>query len=233
MLTLAIDTSSPTSGVAVADGGKLLGAVSTTVGETYSSRFFRQLEFLMGELNLELPRVDLFVVINGPGSFTGLRVGITTAKALAEVHEKPVVGVSALEALAWEMVGVGRYVAPVLDARRGQVFGGLYESEVGECGAELREVMRQCVMEPGEFLREVRERAGGVGVSFVTPAPELIAGKITEFPGSMLVTRSAMLAPAAAKLGAQRAARGVAGSALELDANYIRRSDAELLWKAH
>src|SRR5579862_361253 len=224
MLTLGIDTSSPTSGIAVVSDQAILGTVSTTVVETYSSRFFRHLEFLLSELELRLADFALFVVVSGPGSFTGLRVGIATAKALAEAHGKPVVGISALEALASEGMIQGRFVAPVLNARREQVFAAVYEAEGEDMG--------EGVMEPGEFVREARERAGGVPLTFITPSPELIAGEISGLNDVMMLTTSAMLAPAAAKLGERRALRGLATSALELDANYVRRSDAELLWKA-
>lgn len=228
MLTLGIDTSSPTSGIAVVSDQAILGTVSTTVVETYSSRFFRHLEFLLSELELRLADFALFVVVSGPGSFTGLRVGIATAKAFAEAHGKPVVGISALEALASEGMIQGRFVAPVLNARREQVFAAVYEAE----GEDMREVMGESVMEPGEFVREARERAGGAPLTFITPSPELIAGEISGLNDVMMLTTSAMLAPAAAKLGERRALRGLATSALELDANYVRRSDAELLWKA-
>jgi tRNA threonylcarbamoyladenosine biosynthesis protein TsaB len=242
MLTLAIDTSSPTSGVAVVSDQVILGTVSTTVVETYSSRFFRQLEFLLLELEVKLADFELFAVVSGPGSFTGLRVGLASAKALGEAHGKRVVGVSALEALAWEGVGRGRCVAAVLNARRGEVFGAVYGEEWGEGEREgqrrgtgewdMREVMGQSVMEAGKFVREARERAGSVPLMFITPSPELIAAEITGLKNTMMLATPAMLAPAAGKLGERRALRGLATSALELDANYVRRSDAELLWKA-
>lgn len=259
MLTLGIDTSSPTSGIAVVNDQAILGTVSTTVVETYSSRFFRQLEFLLSELELQLADFALFVVVTGPGSFTGLRVGIATAKALAEAHGKPVVGISALEALAWEGVARGRYVAAVLDARRGQVFGAVYAAadthEMRDTGdkrdthdvrdthdtrgtqdmrrtGDMREVMPQSVMGAGEFVRGARERVGGVPLTFITPSPGLIEAEISGLTDAMMLSTSAMLAPAAAKLGERRALRGLATSALELDANYVRSSDAELLWKA-
>ena len=83
VLILALDTSSPTGSVAVVEDSRLLAVISTTTDEPYSSRIFRQLEFLLNELHLRLDQFDLFAVNAGPGSFTGLRVGLTTSKAWA------------------------------------------------------------------------------------------------------------------------------------------------------
>ena len=100
MLILAVDTSTPAGSVAVLHDERLLGVISTWVGETYSSRIFRHLEFLLRELSLKTEQFDLFAVAAGPGSFSGLRVGFAATKAWAEVHQKPIAAVSALEAVA-------------------------------------------------------------------------------------------------------------------------------------
>src|SRR5271166_5021543 len=89
VLVLALDTSSPSGSIAVLRDEKVIGVVSTTGDETYSSRMFRQLEFLLAELKLSHGDFDLFAVNSGPGSFTGLRVGLTAAKGWAEVYAKP------------------------------------------------------------------------------------------------------------------------------------------------
>src|ERR1700680_504828 len=83
MLVLAIDTASPGGGLAILEDSRILGVVSTQVEETYSSRLFRHLEFLLSETRLELCSMDLFAVAAGPGSFTGLRVGLTAVKGWA------------------------------------------------------------------------------------------------------------------------------------------------------
>src|SRR5271169_662885 len=100
MLILSLDTSSPSGSVAILRDDLTLGVISTRSEENYSSRMFRHLDFLLADLSLHLHDFDLFSVAAGPGSFTGLRIGLTAAKAWAEVYSKPVVGVSALEAVA-------------------------------------------------------------------------------------------------------------------------------------
>jgi tRNA threonylcarbamoyladenosine biosynthesis protein TsaB len=100
VLTLALDTSSPAGSLAVLRDERVIGTVSTWTDEIYSSRMFRHLDFLLGELSLGLQAFDLFAVAAGPGSFTGLRVGLAAAKGWSEVFRKPIAAVSALEAIA-------------------------------------------------------------------------------------------------------------------------------------
>ena len=126
VLTLALDTSSPAGSLAVLRDERVIGTVSTWTDEIYSSRMFRHLEFLMKELSLTLDQFDLFAVAAGPGSFTGLRVGLAAVKGWAEVYRKPIAAVSGLEAVASQSHSRTSLVAPMLDAHRGQVYFGLY-----------------------------------------------------------------------------------------------------------
>src|SRR6201998_2058933 len=135
VLVLALDTSSPSGSLAVLRGAKVVGVVSTATGEVYSSRMFRELEFLLGELSLHMEEFELFAVAAGPGSFTGLRVGLAAVKGWAEVDQKPIAAVSALEAVAVQARSNAALIIPVLDARRGQLYFGLYRrAEGGEAG---------------------------------------------------------------------------------------------------
>lgn len=118
MLILALDTSSPAGSVAVLRDGKVIGVVSTWVDEIYSSRMFRHLGFILRELAIGLEHIDLYAVAAGPGSFTGLRVGLTAVKGWAEVYGKPIAAVSALEAVAVQTRSGAALLAPVLDARQ-------------------------------------------------------------------------------------------------------------------
>src|ERR1700722_14442467 len=130
VLALSLDTSSLVGSLAVLRDDALLGLISTSSDENYSSRMFRHLEFLLHDLALKLADFDLFSVAPGPGSFTGLRVGLTAAKGWAEVFSKPVVGISALEAVAAQAFPGNSPraggVIPLLDARRGQIYCAFY-----------------------------------------------------------------------------------------------------------
>ena len=229
MLVLAVDTSGIVGSLAVLKNDDILGVVSTSSDEAYSSRLFRQLEFLLAELKLGLPQFDLYAVSAGPGSFTGLRVGLAAVKGWAEVYERPIAAVSALEAVAYQAHVASGFVASVLDGRRGQIFGSLCVAE----SSGLRVIVPACVLGPGEFLAAVEEHVGHHDLTISTPAPEIIQSALAQSKVAARVVKvSPVLAPSIGCVGIQRAARGELTTALELDANYIRRSDAEVLWKA-
>ena len=229
MLLLAVDTSTQTGSLAVLQENRVLGVVSTWVEETYSSRMFRHLDFLLRELALDLARFDVFAVAAGPGSFTGLRVGLTAVKGWAEAYKKPIAAVSGLEAVAVLGRAAEPLLVPVIDARRGQIYGGIYRRKQGE----LECLGDESVMSAAEFLSAVAKQAAGVAAAFVTPTPEVLTEPLAASPlrASPIEQVSTVLAPAIGQLGLARAHRGELVDALHLDANYIRRSDAELLWK--
>jgi tRNA threonylcarbamoyladenosine biosynthesis protein TsaB len=229
VLILALDTSSPSGSIAVLRDEKVIGLISTTADETYSSRMFRQLEFLLAELKLSHHAFDLFAVNSGPGSFTGLRVGLTAAKAWAEAQGKPVVAISGLEAVAAQ-VPAGSVLVPVLDARRGQVYFGFYRRAQGRMTSEGEER----VGTPDEFWSALTTHppACAHGV-VVCPDADLIAKLAGLAPGGGISFRrvSGVLAPGIGQLALERAKRGDVVDALALEANYVRRSDAELQGK--
>jgi tRNA threonylcarbamoyladenosine biosynthesis protein TsaB len=212
----------------------VIGVLSTATDETYSSRIFRQLEFLLKELDLSLDSFDLFAVNAGPGSFTGLRVGLTAAKAWADAFCKPVVGVSGLEAVAAEAVVGADHVVPVMDARRGQLYAGSYKRGGGtDCDFPmLHRASDDAVMSPEEFQTwlDAPERRAA---TLATPARNWL-GKLLSDGNSAprnIFEVSAVLAPAIGQVAYSKSRLGETVDALRLDANYVRRSDAELNWK--
>ena len=233
VLALALDTSSPSGSLAVLRDEKVVGVVSTATGEVYSSRMFRELEFLLGELSLRMEEFELFAVAAGPGSFTGLRVGLAAVKGWAEVYRRPIASVSALEAVAVQAHTNAGLIVPVLDAWRGQVYFGLYRRATGESRLVLDG--EEYVMTPAEFFDALRERGRGAEFAIVTPQPELFSGvasrdEIAVLRGAV-EPASSVLAPFIGQLGFQQARRGALADPLTLDANYVRRTDAELHWK--
>jgi tRNA threonylcarbamoyladenosine biosynthesis protein TsaB len=229
VLILALDTSSPAGSLAILRDEKVIGVVSTWTEETYSARMFRHLEFLLRELSLELKQFDLFAVAAGPGSFTGLRVGLTAAKGWAEVFKKPAAGVSGLEAIAAQAHSTAPLLVPIVDARRGQIYFGFYRRS--ESGLALEG--EECVMTPPEFLEGLRTRASDSEFTIVSPEPEIISKQFSqnEKRVSSIEQVSSVLAPLIGQIGYQRAQRGQVSDAVALNANYVRRTDAELHWK--
>jgi tRNA threonylcarbamoyladenosine biosynthesis protein TsaB len=222
MLILSIDTSGKNGGVALARGDAErfeLVATSLVEGGTFSAQLIPQIARLLSENNLKKSDIDAFAATTGPGSFTGLRIGLTAVKGLAEILHKPIAAVSVLEACVLKS-GIkyddARAFA-ALDAQRNEVYLGEYMLNKGRatCIDELL-VTRE------EFVKRVQ---GNVAV---TPDEEL--AKAARSADVLRIERPN--SADVARIGLQKIARGETISVEELDANYIRRSDAEIFSKS-
>lgn len=127
MRLLAIDAATKGLGIAVVDDDKLLATASLNVGKTHSQRLLPLIDDLMREGGLDINDIDLVAVTVGPGSFTGLRIGISTAKAIAYALKTKIIGVKTIDALAHNCLGLGCLICPILDARRNEVYFGIYD----------------------------------------------------------------------------------------------------------
>jgi tRNA threonylcarbamoyladenosine biosynthesis protein TsaB len=156
-------------------------------------------------------------------------VGLTAAKGWAEVYNKPVAGISALEAVAIQSWVTTPVVVPVLDARRGQVYFGFYRrTDVG-----LALDGEEFVATPQEFITKLRGEVRDYVLTLVTPDHELVSALAPHFEPDLAAveTVSGVLAPFIGRIGYERGLRGEVSDALTLDANYVRRTDAEMKWK--
>jgi tRNA threonylcarbamoyladenosine biosynthesis protein TsaB len=239
MLILAIDTSTRTGSVALLRDREVLGEISGYEETPYSNRLFRDLELLQNRAPFRVEQIDVFAVAYGPGSFTGLRIGLTAVKAWAEVHGKPIAAVSGLEAIAAQSkalepsaAGKQGIIAPFLDARRGQLFGSLYRHIPGN-PARLELVGEESILSPEEFLELVKKNSLSAPPLLVSPTPDLLPAALVKrmLPEARIETVSGILAPVIGRLGFEHASLGQLVDALRLDANYVRRSDGEGAWK--
>ncbi len=127
MKILALDSSGLVASVALTEEDALIAEYTIQYKKTHSQTLLPMLEEIRRMVELDMDTVDAVAVAAGPGSFTGLRIGSATAKGLAFAMEKPVIPVPTLEGLAWQMYGTDALVCPIMDARRSQVYTGLYE----------------------------------------------------------------------------------------------------------
>lgn len=131
MLTLAFESSAKAASVALCEDGRLISQVTQCSGLTHSRTLLPMAEDLLRNVNCSMAEIDCFAVAQGPGSFTGIRIGVSTVKGLAWAAEKPCVGVSTLAAMAWNGIAAGGLICAVMDARRAEVYNALFTVENG------------------------------------------------------------------------------------------------------
>jgi len=221
MLILAIDTSWKHGSLALArgDGGsfELLETASLT-GGAFSAELVPQIASALARRNIRKQEIDGFAAVSGPGSFTGLRVGLAAIKGLVEVLKKPVATVSVLEALAI-VSGMNGRVFAALDAQREEVFMGEYRVEP--------KTLQATSLQPESLLtREAFPAALPVGATVVTPDASIAALALPA--GTTLRRIERPGAAAVARIGLRKILAGQTVSVEALDANYVRRSDAEI-----
>ncbi len=152
MKTLAVDTSTMMATCALLDEDRLLGEFSLNQDMTHSENLVPMIKEMLDNLNLKVKDIDLFGVAIGPGSFTGLRIGIATIKSFAHVFDKPVIGVSTLEGLAFNLPYNG-YIVPIIDARRNRIYTGIYNRIKGN----LINIVEPTIMEVDKLMKLLQE----------------------------------------------------------------------------
>jgi len=217
--------------VAVREEGRRAAVRRHESNEDYSSWLLPAVEACLGEAGVGMEGVDLLAASTGPGSFTGVRVGLTTVKAWTEVYGKKVVGVSRLEAMAQRADAQAPFVAACYDAQRGQMFAALYRLRDGG----LERIAEEMVVEAASFLSMATQEAGRARIAWVTLDPELITclegWKSRAGLGDSMQRIEGDLADKIGEIAEERAKREQFTDPMELDANYVRRSDAEIFWK--
>lgn len=223
MLLLVTDTSGRQGSVALARAGERdlnhpeVIEVAPLAGGTFSAQLVPQIAALLAKHGFTKTDLDAFIVVSGPGSFTGLRVGLAAIKALAEVLKKPIVPISLLEVVALASRTQGK-VCAVLDAGRGDVYFGLYE-----IADESGHVLREELLSKRGFL----SLAQGATVA----TPDLTWAATAREANLSVVVVEPPSATMIARLGRRKLQAGETVSPEQLEANYMRRSDAEIFVK--
>lgn len=211
MRILAVDTSSVRGSVAVRDAGSILGEVHLTSAMQQAERLFRSVDFLFEYVGFPLADVDAFVAIRGPGSFTGLRVGLAAVQGFAAAFGKPATGISSLRAWAWQAgVATGR-ISVSVDARRDEIYAAMFERR----GDELTELVPPCLTTTSEWLRQLE----AVPTIFVGDAAERDRAEIERAGFAVAFSGGYLAAPAS-----EMVERGWEESIAPL---YIRSADAK------
>ena len=209
-LILAVDTTRENGSIALARGSAVIDEMPLHAPQGFAQVLYGHLDELLKRNRVALADVECFAAASGPGSFTGVRVGLACVKGLAEAMGKPAIGVSNLQAIA--SFGASPLRAAVLDARRGEVYGAVYD-------AAGRLIQRETVAKFSAWMEAL------------PPGDMEILSPDFECAGVVIRKTPRAIAGAVARLALERLALGEACDPAGLDANYVRRSDAELFWK--
>ena len=230
MKILALDSSGLVASVALVEDDNMLGEYTVNYKKTHSQTLLPMLDEVAKMIDLDLNSIDAIAVAAGPGSFTGLRIGSATAKGLGLALKKPLVAIPTVEGLAYNLCGIADVVCPIMDARRGQVYAGIYEFD-GQKLHILEDQMAVPIEELGEKLkkylkegRRVTFLGDGVPVHKTKIKEEILPGEAVTFaPANMNRQRAASVGT----LGMQYYKEGKIETAMEHEPDYLRVSQAE------
>lgn len=231
MRILGIDTSNLVLSVALIDEQRVLGEWTTNLNKNHSIRLMDSISELLDELDVAPEQLDGIAVAHGPGSYTGVRIGVSTAKSMGWSLGIPVVGISSLQAVAMNALGFGGLIIPLFDARRGQVYTGGYRSQsVGQ----LQEELPERIILLRDWLPMIVDRSRNQPILFVGEDVRLHKDTIVELVGEQAVfapvtfhlPRASQVAIMGQKLLAE------AHNVHDLVPEYLQMAEAEAKWLA-
>ncbi len=223
MRILAVDTATKSCSVAITEQDAVLGELTSVSEQTHSRHLLEMIRTVMQNAGVGMSSLDGFAVSRGPGSFTGLRIGISSIKGLAFAVNKPVVGISSLEALAQQSIPASNRIFPLIDARKGEVYAAVYRFTPEGLIQESDEM----VLSPDELLKDIDKPCLFLGSGAVLYR-EVIMQKLGGLGTFARQQRHVIRASTVAALGRKRFENGEVDEVAELVPHYIRKSDAEL-----
>lgn len=232
MLILALDSSTSVGAVSLYEEEQLIAEYNLNLDLTHSQRLMPQIVNLMEDARLEVADLEGIVVGIGPGSFTGIRIGIATAKSLAQSLDIPIVGVSVLEVLANNQAYNKEYICPLIDARRERVYTAVYQGE-DDFGLK-RKLFSEQMMEVKDLIEELQKEFTGK-IVFVGEGAKTYKGmlkeELKERAQFLAATHNLVRGGVLAKIGSVKFKQGKADELLEVTPNYLKRSQAEIDWE--
>lgn len=225
MLTLAVDTSGVVASCAVAEDKKVVAELSVQYGKTHSKKIVPMLKNVLSMIDKDFSDIDLFAAVIGPGSFTGLRIGVVTIKGLAYSLKKPVCGIPTLDSLAYSMPDFKGIISPMLDARNDQVFTAFYR----KAGNKLDKLTPDLGIHIDEWLNYIEDFNEDVLIlgDAVPMHYDMLSGKLGDRVICAGQSMAHQRASAAALLAEEAYYANKAVSAFELEPLYLRKSQAE------
>ena len=231
MLILAFNTTDEHGGAAIYRDAERLAVAANESSASYSITLFQMVDTLLQQTQRSLRDIELFAVAHGPGSFTGIRIGVAAAQAWGTAFSRPVRGISVLEAMAEEARPDGRLALPILDARRGEFFLSLFERE--DSTGALVACGEAFLAKPDAIARLLQQAARTAhGLICVARQHDVAAQALgSNWPQFRWRSVAGSLVDGIARCALQAYQQGMLQSPAELDAYYIRHTDAEMKWR--
>lgn len=230
MKILALDSSGLVASVAVVENDNLIVEYTMNHKKTHSQTLVPMLDEIRNMVELDMESIDAIAVAAGPGSFTGLRIGSATAKGLGFALNKPVIAVPTVDALAYNLYGSDKVICPLMDARRNQVYTGLYEFVRESLGGyEMKCLVEQCAVD----IQEIAQKVNAIGreVIFLGDGVDVysqVLADIMQVPYSFApACCNRQRAACVATLGEVMYEKGLLQTAAEHAPDYLRLSQAE------
>lgn len=223
MRILALDAAAQSCSVAITDAGTLQAEVTLNTRMSHTRHIMELVQTAIHWSDGDIEHIQGFAVTRGPGSFTGLRIAVSTIKGLAAATQKPIVGVSSLHVLARQAHSDGRLICPLIDARKGEVYCAVYRWEKGR----LAEVRRADVLKPDQALARIDGPCVFIGSGAIL-YERMIAEKTGQSGAFSLAGQHFIKASTIADLALSRFEAGDVDDVRHLAPWYIRKSDAEL-----
>jgi len=225
MKILGLDTATLCGSLGIIDDDEVVAEYALHREETLSARLLPAIQTLLAEARLDLHEIDGIAVSLGPGSFTGLRVGLSAVKGLALAAEMPVAGIPTLDALAYNLPFTPYQICPLLDARKGQIYTALYKNRAG---GFLEQVTPYQVLSPAALIEAIPHQETVFLGDGVEVCREVITQRLAEKALFAPLHLGFLRGTTVAELGLKRIRRGEADDISSLVPIYVRPSDAEL-----
>ncbi|GMR03268.1 MAG: tRNA (adenosine(37)-N6)-threonylcarbamoyltransferase complex dimerization subunit type 1 TsaB [Thermodesulfovibrionia bacterium] len=236
MKVLALETATMAGSIAIvsADEG-LIGEIKINVKIAHAERLMKSIDWVLNASTTSINKIDAFAVSIGPGSFTGLRIGLSTAKGFSYATNKPLIPVSTLDAFARTLPFCSHLICPMLDARKNEVYTGLYKWEGGIC----RKIIPETAAIPLNFLKDIKKFYALKKIK----EPTVFMGEGIKIYKKIIMDTlktNASFAPASAmspsassvaEIAIEKLKKGISTDPVSLTPFYIRKSEAEVHWK--
>jgi tRNA threonylcarbamoyladenosine biosynthesis protein TsaB len=227
MKILAIETATIAGSIAILDDSAgLVGEVRVDVRIVHAERLMPSVEWLLKASEISIHQIDAFAVSIGPGSFTGLRIGLSTVKGFSYATGKPIVSVPTLDAFARTLPYCSYMICPMFDARKNDVYAALYKWDGDDC----RKILQETAISPTALLGQIQERTVFMGDGAILYR-KIISETLRDNAVFAPASRMSPSASAVAEIGAEKLKQGIVADTVALTPFYIRRSEAEVRWK--